>query len=250
VGKADLHVHTNLGDGMAEIPALLDYVQDHTDLSVLAITEHDDLRPALLARERWAQGGYRFELLVGCEVTTLEGHLLALYIEEPVASLKPIGPTLEAIHKLGGLAVAPHPLSWLTRSVGRRTFERIAREGHDGVYFDGIETASGSPAARVSQRRARELNRDVLHLADVGGSDAHFLEAVGCAHTLFEGTTAAELRAAILARTTSTGETSYPSLRTLGLRQVAQQQWRGIMATPRKMGWVPTIRSFFRRVRA
>jgi predicted metal-dependent phosphoesterase TrpH len=249
VGKADLHVHTSLGDGMAEIPALLDYVQEHTDLSVLAVTEHDDLRPAMQARERWAQADYRFELLVGCEVTTLEGHILALYVEAPVPSLQPIAPTLETIHRLGGLAIAPHPLSWLTRSVGRRTFERLLREGNDGVYFDGIETASGSPAARVSQRRARELNAAALHVADVGGSDAHFLEAIGCAHTLFEGKTAEELRTAILARATTTGEAPYPSLRTLGLRNVAHQQWRGIMATPRKMGWGPTIRSFFRRVR-
>jgi hypothetical protein len=86
-------------------------------------------------------------------------------------------------------------------------------------------------------------------LGHVGGSDAHFLEAIGCAHTLFEGRTAAELRTAILARATTTGEAPYPSLRTLGLRNVAHQQWRGIMATPRKMGWGPTIRSFFRRVR-
>jgi hypothetical protein len=30
----------------------------------------------------------------------------------------------------------------------------------------------------------------------------------------------------------------------LGYRNVALQQWRGMMATPRNMGWVPTIRSF------
>jgi hypothetical protein len=30
----------------------------------------------------------------------------------------------------------------------------------------------------------------------------------------------------------------------LGYRNVAVQQWRGMMATPRNMGWLPTIRSF------
>ena len=30
--------------------------------------------------------------------------MLALFIEEPVPSLKPLAPTLEAIHKQGGLA--------------------------------------------------------------------------------------------------------------------------------------------------
>ena len=40
-----------------------------------------------------------------------------------------------------------------------------------------------------------------------------------------------------------------PSLRQLGLGQIVRQQWRGIMATPRQMAWLPTISSFFRRVR-
>ena len=30
----------------------------------------------------------------------------------------------------------------------------------------------------------------------------------------------------------------------LGYRNIALQQWRGMMATPRNMGWLPTIRSF------
>ena len=38
MGTADLHVHTALGDGMAEIPELLAYVEEHTDLSLIAIT--------------------------------------------------------------------------------------------------------------------------------------------------------------------------------------------------------------------
>ena len=46
VGTADLHIHTAQGDGMAEIPELLSYVDEETDLSVIAITDHDDLPPA------------------------------------------------------------------------------------------------------------------------------------------------------------------------------------------------------------
>ena len=246
MGTADLHVHTVLGDGMAAISEILDYAEDSTELSVLAITEHDDLRPALAAREAWARGRYRFELLVAEEVTTIEGHLLALFIEEPVASLKPLLPTLEAVHRQGGLALIPHPLSWLTRSIGQRTIERVLRDGNDGVYFDGIET-SGSPAARVTRSKAQRLNRERYHLAEVGASDAHFLQAIGACYTRFEGGTAEELRRAILERRTSAVVGRYPSIRQIGVLPVLRQQWRGMMATPRKMGWLPTIGSFIRR---
>lgn len=245
VGKADLHVHTAEGDGMAEIPALLDYVEEHTDLSVLAITEHDDLRPALTARDACARGRYRFELLVGEEITTIEGHVIALYLESPVPSLKRLLPTLEAVHRQGGLAIIPHPMSWLTRSLGQRAIERVLR---DGSAFDGIEVAS-SPAARMAAAKALRLNRERYHLAEVGGSDAHFLQVIGARYTEFEGTTAADLRRAIETRTTAGRRAAYPSLRQIGLGMFLHQQWRGIRVTPRKMGWWPTIASFVRRAR-
>jgi predicted metal-dependent phosphoesterase TrpH len=248
VGSADLHIHTALGDGMAEIPELLEHVQLQTDLDVIAITEHDSLRAALETREAWARGNYRFDLIVGEEVTTIEGHLVALFVEEPIDSLRPLAPTLEAIHKQGGLAIVPHPMSWLTRSLGQRVIERVLKERKDAVYFDAIEV-SGSLAARVSSAKVHRLNHERYRIPEVGGSDAHFPETIGSSRTLFEGTTAAELREAILAGKTSAVQTPYPSLRTIGARRIVQQQWRGMMATPRAMGWMPTIWSFVRRAR-
>ena len=246
MSTADLHIHTSLGDGMADIPELLAYVEERTDLSVIAITEHDGLQAAFAAREAWSRGRYRYELIVGEEVTTIEGHLLALFIDEPVPSLKPLLPTLEAIHKQGGLAIIPHPMSWLTRSLGQRVIERVLRGRTEGVYFDAIEV-SGSPAARVSAKKVQRLNREQYHLPEIGSSDAHFPETIGTSKTLFEGSTAQELRAAILAGKTSAEVGAYPSMRQIGVGRIVRQQWRGMMATPRQMGWLPTIASFVKR---
>jgi predicted metal-dependent phosphoesterase TrpH len=231
---------------MAEIPELLAYVEEHTDLSLIAITEHDDLGAAVAARDAWVRGRFRFEVILGEEVTAITGHLLALFIEEPVPSLKPLAPTLEAVHAQGGLCIIPHPMSWLTRSIGQRTVERILREAEDGVSFDGIETAS-SPAGRVTMKKAQRLNRERYHLAEVGGSDAHFLQAIGASYTTFEGSTAEELRRAIETGATGAVVQRYPSLREIGVARFLRQQWRGFNVTPRKMGWLPTIGSFFRR---
>ncbi|HJX61509.1 MAG TPA: PHP domain-containing protein [Dehalococcoidia bacterium] len=260
-GKADLHIHTALGDGMAELPELLDYVEQQTDLDVIAVTDHDDIRGGLQARELWARGRYRFQVVVGAEVTAIQGHVLALFVEEPVPSLRPVEEILEAVHRQGGLCVVPHPLAFLTRSIGQRTLERIAateraqtqtrvagaRPG-DGVYFDGIELGNGTFPARMSAGKARWLNRERYHLAEVGGSDAHFLKAVGSASTLFPGTTAEDLRRAILERRTSATTGHHPTVRELGVRQVLRQTWRGLMVTPRTMGWGPTAKSFIQRI--
>ncbi len=247
-GKADLHIHTAAGDGMAEIDALLDYVEGSTDLSVIAITDHDSLRGAWQARERWAQGRYRFEVVVGMEVTALEGHILGLFLEEPVPSLKGTEEVLEAIHRQGGLAIIPHPLSWLTRSLGQRTIERVFRSARGGIHFDALETANQSLSARVGLAKAQRLNRERYHLAEVGGSDAHFLPAVGSAFTEFAGQTAQELRRAILARQTRGVNGRHPTWSEIGLGQIVRQTWRGLTVTPRELGWGATARSFVRRL--
>ena len=43
MGSADLHIHTALGDGLAELPDLLAYAEERTDLDVIAVTEHDQI---------------------------------------------------------------------------------------------------------------------------------------------------------------------------------------------------------------
>lgn len=248
MGKADLHVHTSYSDGMADVPELLEYVEAHTDLDVIAITDHDDLRGAHETRERWAQARYRFAVIPGMEVTTIEGHLLALFIEAPVRCLRPVEETLEAVHKQGGLAVIPHPFTWLTRGMGARHIRRVISSQRDGVSFDGIEVTNPSPAGRTGAKRARALNRREFGLAEIGGSDAHFLPAIGAGHTEFEGTTTDDLRRAIVDRTTRGVSGRPPTLRELGVTQVARQTYRGIMCTPRAMGWGPTAYSFVRRI--
>ena len=247
-GKADLHIHTASGDGMASPRQILDYTEAETDLDVVAITDHDDLRGALEAREAWARGSYRFDVVVGMEVTAIEGHIIALWVEEPLPSLRPVDEVLEAVHRQGGIAVAAHPLSWLTRSLGQKTLDRLAASGRDGVYLDAMETANQAPGSRVGLRKAAALNRDRYHLAEVGGSDAHFLKAIGSAYTEFPGHSADDLRRSILERSSLGVNGRHPSLLEIGPLQVLRQTWRGLLVTPRTMGWGATAGSFFKRI--
>lgn len=230
--------------------AIFDYVESETDLDVIAITEHENLGVAHAARELWAQGHYRFDLIAGVEVTTLEGHVVALYLEEPLASMRRVEETLEAVHAQEAVAFVPHPLSWLTRSIGPGTLDRVEAGKGAGVYFDGIELANPSPPARVSMGKARRLNREKYHLASVGASDAHFKQAIGCAYTEFEGTTAADLRAAFATGSISAHERRFPSLREVGLARTLALPIAGLRATPKQLGWRRTVWSFVSRYAA
>ncbi len=234
MGKADLHLHTRVSDGLASVEQLLEYVAHQTDLDVIAVTDHEDAMGGHRARELAARRGYRFEVVVGAEVTTIQGHLLALWIDGAPKSFRSIEATLERTHAAGGLAIVPHPMSWLTRSLSRRTIERITRGGEAGVTFDGIELANPSPAGLLTRRKAVALNRR-WGMAPTGGSDAHHLLHVATGWTEFEGRSAEELRLAIEAGTTRPGIGRYPSPREVGYGRTALGLVWGYAATPRKM---------------
>jgi predicted metal-dependent phosphoesterase TrpH len=245
MGSADLHIHTREGDGLDRIEAILEHVEARTDLDVIAITEHDNLGTALRARDLWARGRYRFELVTGAEITTLDGHLLALYIERPVESLRRLEQTLYEVHRAGGIAVVPHPLSRFTRSVGLAAFTRL--DAARGDWPDGIELARGDPLARSYMPRARRYNEAYWGLAPVGASDAHFLPALGSARTLFEGSSAGDLRRAIEQRATQGVAGRYPALREIGIGPALAMTIAGLRATPKALGWRRTAWSFVSR---
>jgi predicted metal-dependent phosphoesterase TrpH len=239
VGKADLHIHTRVSDGMATIEETLAYVEHETDLDVIAITDHEDVRASFLARELAAKRGYRVQVVPGAEITTLHGHLLALFVEDSaIPSFRTVDRTIALVHRLGGVAVIPHPMSWLTRSIGRRPIERLVAASDPELRIDALEE-SQSPAGSLTRAKVVRLNGERYHLPRVGNSDAHFLVHIGASYTEFDGSDAEALKAAIQSGATTPGHRHFVSPRELGLRAVLHQTCRGLMATPRKMAARP-----------
>jgi predicted metal-dependent phosphoesterase TrpH len=197
-GLADLHLHTLASDGLMSACDLVDYVERHTDLDVIAVTDHDETSASLEAREWAARHNYRVNVVPGVEVTTREGHLLALFVEERPPALRALQPTAEWVLARGGLCVAPHPFSRWTHSINRRALCLVAERG----LLAGVEVLNASLAGRASRPPAV---RFVQHyrLAGLGSSDAHMVSMVGLARTRFAGRTPADLRHAIESAATS-----------------------------------------------
>ena len=129
LGKADMHLHTLYSDGTAAVRDVLDHVERATDLDVAAITDHERIDGALRAAEIHAAGDYSFELVVGEEITTRRGHVLALFVSERIPALRPLDETIESIHDQGGIAIAAHAMAPLTVARPRIARPRARRRG-------------------------------------------------------------------------------------------------------------------------
>ena len=214
-GRADLHMHTTASDGWPTPQELVDHAARRASLSVIAVTDHDTIEGALRARE-YAARRARFHVIVGEEVSSRDGHIVALFLERRIRPGMTAAATVHAIHDQGGLAIAVHPF-WRT--------ERVARNGRvHGVGwlaaeldFDGIEVENATPGFYVFNQLAHRLNLG-LGAAELGSSDAHILDAVGRAYTEFPGKTPEALRTAIESGTTAARRQRY---RAMGLMRYA-----------------------------
>ncbi len=231
LARADLHLHTNLGDGTASPQRVLEIARQR-NLQVIAVTDHDHLEGAKRVQELMDRDGVRdVQLIWGAEVTTRDGHFLALFIRKAPRMLLRVEEAIEQIKEQGGLCVIPHPMGRLVPSLSRRKIDDLLTRGYP---IDAIETYNPSPANASAREEVRRLNAQ-WGLAQTGGSDAHFWQHIGAAYTLFPGETVEDLRRALSEHTTRDGGQEQPPERLPISAYVAQNVWSLIIDPPRKI---------------
>lgn len=229
MGLADPHCHTVASDGMVT-PAELVAAAGAAGLDLIAVCDHDTMAHVAETVDRGEEAG--LAVIAGQEITTrwpAQTHVLGWFLERAIPMNLTLADTVDAIHDQGGLAVIPHPFmptyfascqpGMLARLIESRT-------------LDAIELLHTSPTTAARMARLLEFyeeHRDRLGAA-VGGSDSHFgRHDLARALTEFEGTTAADFRRAVEARTTrpvAGRRTGVP------LRLVARQQVRSLLELP------------------
>ncbi len=200
LGKVDTHMHSNYSDGKPTIEEILDYVENKTDLDLIAITDHDTIEGAVLAEKIVAEKKYRFEVIVGEEISTTDGHIIGLFLTEKIPGGKSCEETVNLIKKQEGLAIASHPFQHTKFSDEYMiTMDGIGTKNLFDLRFslDGVEIVNATPTLADENIAATAFNRMVLRIAETGGSDAHILEAISMGYTVFEGKNAEDFKQAI-----------------------------------------------------
>ena len=192
--KADIHIHSDHSDGLAKIPEIMEYVANHTDLKVIAITDHNTLEGSLFAKS--LSELYDFEVVVAEEVSSKEGHIIGLFLEEAIPAGMSAADTVRAIEEQHGIAVIAHPFS--AQGVFGPTGRDLFSSAVNDWAFHAFEVYNSLPFLVWANSMAAKTLAGGHGVAATGGSDAHVLQAIGKGYTLFKGTTAEDLRSSIL----------------------------------------------------
>ncbi len=173
--KLDLHVHT-IYSAIPGYPFLRDSFNRFEDIHKVAgekgidgvgITDHNTIKGALKLKEYVKQKKLNISIIVGEEIRTLSGDVIALYIDERIPHGMTIEETLDRIRDFNGLSIAPHP--YTRRGVSEKNVRTYR--------FNGIETMNSCCSFEVNQKA--KLLAAKLGLVEVGGSDAHRPEVLG-----------------------------------------------------------------------
>lgn len=228
--RADIHMHTNLGDGWAS-PARVVEEATRQGLRLIAITDHDHVEGAKRVEELITKQNSPIQMITGVEVSTRQGHLLGLFVKKAPKAMRSVEESIEDIKEQGGLVIVPHPLGRLVPSLSRAKIDTLLNKGYT---IDGIEMYNPSPANASMRSVVREANQQ-WRFAETGGSDAHFWQHIGSAYTLFPGSSPEDLRRAILERSVRPGGQELPPARLSAGVYVAQCAWSWFVDPPRRL---------------
>jgi predicted metal-dependent phosphoesterase TrpH len=203
VAFVDLHCHTNASfDSLADPIKVVRAARDR-GITHLAVTDHDRIDGALRARDAGIEG---ITVLVGEEIKTTGGDLIAVFLEEAIPPGLSPAATIARVRAQGGLVGIPHPFDQYRGSVGKAEEEIRALAG----LVDWVEAHNARVVGGKGNELAAELAR-ATGLPGIAVSDAHSILEVGVAATRLEGdpSTPAGLLAALATARVVPGRATY-----------------------------------------
>jgi len=165
--KCDLHIHTNFSrDGESSVEDVLEKAAKN-GLDAIAIVDHDTVAGAQYALS------LKSDVLVipGIEVSTKQGHLLVLGVNEVIPAGIDFFETVKIAREMGGLLILPHPYHQWRHGVAIKVKTGI--EAVDAVESFNSRYIVGS-ANKKAGRKAKFFGKPC-----VAGSDAHNARFVG-----------------------------------------------------------------------
>jgi len=174
--KLDLHLHSEYsGDGLGS-PEEIIKILKKKGLNGMAITDHNNIEGSLKALKVAPKD---FIVIPGVEISTSDGHIIALNVREIVQRELSLEETVEKILDLGGTPIVPHIYRNMS-GINKKNLMKIRSK----VSVIEVFNSCSVPLTNLKiAKLAKELN-----LGGTGGSDAHSPKYVGWGYTTINTT--------------------------------------------------------------
>lgn len=170
----DLHCHTIFSHDTWSTFRMISWFCRKKGIECLAVTDHNEIEGALRLKEIGD-----IKVIVGQEVSTSEGEIIGLFLNERIPKSLSPEKTVEAIREQGGLVYLPHPFSGSSR-------KKKWREGRLHEIAELIDIVEVYNARNLSEEYNWKAKKfaEKYDLLIGAGSDAHTPWEIG--NTLVE----------------------------------------------------------------
>ena len=174
--KLDLHLHSEYSaDGMGS-PEEIIKILKKKGLDGMAITDHNNIEGSLKALKIAPND---FIVIPGVEISTSDGHIIALNVRENIQRELSVEETVEKILDLGGITIVPH----LYRNMSGINKDNLMKIKSKISVIEVFNSCSVPLTNLKIAKLAKELN-----LGGTGGSDSHDPKYVGWGYTTIDTT--------------------------------------------------------------
>lgn len=182
--RLELHCHSHYSRGRKipveglDSPADLVRTAKKLGLGGIALTDHDSDRGWKEAAEEARKQGMLF--IPAIEISSLQGHVIGLGLNEYISSGLPLDDTLEKIHEQGGVSVAAHPFDIRREGLGKLSGKADVIEVFNSLNLDRFSNwaakrfalKAGRPMAAGSDSHTKEMLGSCINLIDAHDLDS------------------------------------------------------------------------------
>lgn len=174
--KLDLHIHSQYSEDGAGSPKEIIKILKRKGLQGMAITDHNNIDGSLNSMKAAPKD---FIVIPGVEISTRDGHILALNVKENIQRGLSAEETIDKINDLGGTPIVPHIFRNLS-GIKKNNFKKIYTK------ISAIEVFNSCSVPQTNLKTV-ELSRE-FNLGGTGGSDSHEPAYAGDGYTIVDST--------------------------------------------------------------
>jgi predicted metal-dependent phosphoesterase TrpH len=172
--KLDLHIHSQYSEDGIGSPKEIIKSLKKKGIQGMAITDHNAIKGSLKALKIAPKD---FIVITGTEISTKDGHIVALNVKENIASRASVEETVEKIIESGGMPIVPH----LYRNMSGLKKEKLKTIR---TKISAIEVFNSCSLPQTNMKTAK-IARE-FKLGGTGGSDSHDPIYAGYAYTIVD----------------------------------------------------------------